>query len=150
MIDLSSLLINISIAINHHWEMGFYSLEFQRALASIGMALMYTKLFYWCRLFPQFAMTYRVLYDTIASIRSFMVLLLIVLFAFTNVNIILDSGRVGSGSGGSFMLVIKDNKWFGGLINQWRLGLGDFNTVLYPGENEILVWAGFILATIIT
>ena len=59
------------------------------------MAMMYTKLFYWCRLFPQFALTYRVLWDTITSITSFMVLLLIVLFAFTNVNIILDSGRIG-------------------------------------------------------
>ena len=107
---------------NHHWDFGIYPMSFQRALASVGISLMYMKLFYWCRLFPQFALTYRVLYDTFASISTFMVLLIIVLFAFTNINIILDSGRDEEDS---FMLPISGNKWIGGLIYQWRLGLGD-------------------------
>ena len=108
---------------------------------------MYFKLFYWCRLFPQFALTYRVLYDTITSISTFMVLLIIVLFAFTNVNIILDSGRDDDDS---FMTSIGGNKWIGGLISQWRLGLGDISTLGYSGENEGYVWLVFILATLIT
>ena len=48
------------------------------------------------------------------------------------------------------MVKIRDNKWLGGIINQWRLGLGDFNTLNFPGENELLVWIVFVLATIIT
>ena len=113
-VDSISIVLNVSIAVNHHWNFEIYSLVFQRALASFGIALMYFKLFYWCRLFPQFALTYRVLYDTITSISTFMVLLIIVLFAFTNVNIILDSGRDDEES---FMTSIGGNKWIGGLIS---------------------------------
>ena len=139
-------MINFSIVINHHWILRFYTLAFQRGLAAVGIALMYTKLFYWCRLFPQFALTYRVLYDTIMSIRTFFILLLIVLFAFTNINIILDSGRSEEDS---YVIKILGNKWVGELIQQWRLGLGDILTEKFSGESEMLVWVVFIIATII-
>ena len=46
LIDSASLFINISIVINQHWDVNIYSDHFQRALASIGMMLMYLKLFY--------------------------------------------------------------------------------------------------------
>ena len=91
--DSISIFINLSIAINHYWQLEFYKADFQRAIAAIGIGLMYFKLFYWCRLFPQFALTYRVLYDTILSIKTFFILLLTVLFAFANIKIILDGGR---------------------------------------------------------
>mmetsp|Transcript_26142 Transcript_26142/g.18565 ORF Transcript_26142/g.18565 Transcript_26142/m.18565 type:complete len:109 (+) Transcript_26142:1947-2273(+) len=39
---------------------------------------------------------------------------------------------------------------FNSVINQYLVGLGDFNTDNYSQENKIMIWLFFILATFIT
>ena len=112
---------------------------------------MYTKIFYWLRMWPKFALTVRVIKDVTFDMTEFLVMLFGVVALFGNAIYILDLGRRDTEAEIFPGIGENNNKWLGSLINQWLLGLGQFDSVdRFAGENVYTVWFIFVLATLIT
>ena len=94
-IDTLSLGLNTFILLNQSLKLEIVSLAWQRAMATYGIMLMYTKIFYWLRMSQDYALAVRVLNDVAYDMRVFLVMLFGVVALFGNAVYILDLGRLG-------------------------------------------------------
>lgn len=69
------------------------SLEWLRTLGCYGIMLIYSKTFYWLRMWPTYALSVRVIRDVTYDMKEFLVLLFGVVALFGNAIYILDLGR---------------------------------------------------------
>mmetsp|Transcript_26943 Transcript_26943/g.19397 ORF Transcript_26943/g.19397 Transcript_26943/m.19397 type:complete len:303 (+) Transcript_26943:5575-6483(+) len=114
-------------------------------LGSISCLLLWTKLFYWMRIFKPFSAFIRIISEIIMDIRVFSIMLLFCLAAFANCLMILDNNRDNPDEKniapytGSFV--------FDAMIHAYLTGLGDFNKDNYSLSDDVVVWIMFLLAT---
>jgi len=79
---------------------------------------MYTKIFYWFRMFQTLAFNVRVLKDVAYETRFFLILLCGIVALFGNAIYILDLGRqLDDDSGAELFPAVQRKKWLGSLVN---------------------------------
>ena len=150
-VDSVSLGINTFIFLSITLKLKLVSLVWLRTLGCYGIMLIYSKTFYWLRMWPTYALSVRVIKDVTYDMKEFLVLLFGVVALFGNAVYILDLGRRGEQNEIFSGIGDNNNKWLGSLINQWLVGLGQFDSVeVFYGENVYTVWTIFVLATLFT
>ena len=117
-------------------------------MCSIAVALMWFKLFYWMRLFTPTAFFMNLLAQTFQDILEFMIMLILIITTFTNMMYILNQKRILEG-GARLYGDDLENEMMNAWLTQFRLGLGDFNTDGFKGENAWYLWGIFIVAVVV-
>ena len=95
LIDSASLGINTFIFLNITLKLKLVSLVWLRTLGCYGIILIYSKTFYWLRMWPTYALSVRVIKDVTYDMKEFLVLLFGVVALFGNAIYVLDLGRRG-------------------------------------------------------
>ena len=116
-------------------------------VASVVLAVLWVKMFYWMRLFKPFASFIRVVEAIMESISVFSAMLFMVLFAFMNIIMVLQQNRTDGEAPifeGFTRIVPLD-----AIIHAYLTGLGDFGKDDYSEENGFVVWMFFLGATFI-
>ena len=116
-IDSVSLGLNTFIFLNVTLRLKLMSLEWLRTLGCYGIMLIYSKTFYWLRMWPTYALSVRVIKDVTYDMKEFLVLLFGVVALFGNAIYILDLGRRGEPNELFSGVGDNNNKWLGSLIN---------------------------------
>ena len=116
-IDSVSLGLNTFIFLNVTLRLKLLSLEWLRTLGCYGIMLIYSKTFYWLRMWPTYALSVRVIRDVTYDMKEFLVLLFGVVALFGNAIYILDLGRRGEPNELFSGVGDNNNKWLGSLIN---------------------------------
>jgi len=78
------------------YEVLMMSVEMTRIIAAITVFLLWIKVFYWMRLFESTAYFINLISQTIADIKIFLYLVLIVVIAFANVFFILNNNTASN------------------------------------------------------
>ena len=78
------------------YEVLMMSVEMTRIIAAITVFLLWIKVFYWMRLFESTAYFINLISQTIADIKIFLYLVLIVVIAFANVFFILNNNTTSN------------------------------------------------------
>jgi hypothetical protein len=113
---------------------------------------MWIKMFYWMKLFPSTAYFLTQLQETSKAVVGFLIMFMIVGFAFSNFFLILqlnldidqdeDAPNIVEG--------LVGNKYIDAMISMYLIALGEFSTDGYThGNNPWSAWFMFIFATII-
>ena len=116
-------------------------------LGSVVLAMLWVKMFYWMRLYKEFASFIRVVEAIMQEISVFSAMLLMVLFAFMNIIMVLQQNRT-HGEEPIFPSFTKLMP-LDAIIHAYLTGLGDFEKDAYSEENSFVVWMFFLTATFI-
>ena len=87
---------------------------------------MYAKLFYWMRLFDDYAAFIRMLQEIVIDIVPFMVFLVICIGMFSNSLLLLDQSRRLNGIDAPINEPVFGFAWFDSFVRQYLVGLGEF------------------------
>ena len=121
-----------------------------RTFATLAVILMWFKSFYWLRLFGNTSFFVKMIVQTLADIRYFLILFIFILMTFGNAIFILSSDRKEA-----IYKNYVDVGFLNVLLDQYELSLGEFNTDLFlepsdGGERDTVAWMVFIAATMLT
>ena len=114
----------------------------------MAVLLMWSKAFYWLRLFGPTSFFVRLIQDTIYDLKYFLILFVLILMTFGNAMLILSEGREDK--------LYRDyfsNNYMSVFLNQYELSLGEFdNENFIPGSDggDEIAWITFMGATLIT
>lgn len=147
--DFSSLILN---AVYVYSELNnTFSENTINLLGAICIIIMWTKMFYWMRIFKPFAAFIRIVSAIVKHISVFSAMLLMVLIAFANCIMVLQLNR--HDSDGEHIPPIFDGYTniipLDAIIHAYLTGLGDFNKDNYSEHNGLTVWVFFLMATFI-
>ena len=108
---------------------------------------MWLKLFYWMRLFSSTAYYVNLICQTIADIKIFGILVLLVIFAFANFFMILNDNNP-TDQEDSYVRKYVDNKIVDSFLSIYLIMIGDFDNKVYgDGLNTGVAYFFFVLAT---
>lgn len=148
-LDITQLAINLAfIVCKIHATVETHVLNI---LGSFALLLLYTKFFYWMRLFKPFSAFIRTISQIVNDIGVFCVMLLLCLMAFANIIILLQHNRSGNPDMDEtpifdpFVAIMPVDA----LLHAYLTGLGDFNKDNYSEEDAVVVWMMFFFATIL-
>jgi hypothetical protein len=156
-IDMTSLVLNMSqiVTLNINVWAGKIIIDANliRAIGAVGCFVMWVKVFYWMRLFKSTAPFVTLIMTTLADIKVFMIMLIIIILAFANFYYILNLNAIADKA-------TKDKPYVGdygfngvtnALINAYFTSLGefDFDNLGEHGANRYLAWIGFLMASFI-
>ena len=119
-----------------------------RTLATLAVILLWFKSFYWLRLFGNTSFFVKMIVQTLADIRYFLILFIFILMTFGNAIFILSSDRKEE-----IYKNYVDVGFLNVLLDQYELSLGEFNTELFlePSDGgDTVAWLVFIAATMLT
>merc|ERR1712032_1290324 len=110
---------------------------------------MWLKVFYWLRIFDKTAFFMNLLKRTLQDIPAFLIMLILAFTAFGNLFYIYNQWRTNRDfiGEGIFNEELKDQHFFNSLVYSYKLGLGDFDTENFTGENAAILWFIFLIAT---
>jgi len=160
MTDVCSMILNATIIFLCHAAQHTESIDFKtiRLIASVAVFIIWLKMFFWMRLFESTSGFIRMLTETLMDIKVFMIMLLLCLFMFGNTTLILNQNRYdvmvdeGDGEytpawlvGGHFGPAYVD-----AIVDQYMLGLGEFQMDYYNEGDSYILWILFIMSTFIT
>lgn len=111
---------------------------------------MYVKLFYWMRLFDDFAAFIRILSEIVVDTVPFMVFLVICIGMFSNSLLLLDQSRRLNGIDAPIDEPVFGFAWLDAFVRQYLVGLGEFGMDNFGEQDGTLVWIMFLLATLVT
>ena len=118
----------------------------KKGLYALACFLMWMKIYYMMRVFQDTAHFITLIYRIIVDIKTFMIMLCIVLVAFANFFYVIDKGDDSAEYLGRYV----KNRLVDSLIEMYFIGLGEYNKGNYSrGKNSIIIWIGFIMATFI-
>ena len=146
-----------------------FDVETIRVISALSSFIMWVKCFYWMRLFEKFAHFITLITQTIVDMSTFMFMLMLCIFAFTNFIVIINNNSSGANDPikEKYKDVYEDdlgnkiNNWtyvtqftdvavFNAFISMWRTGLGEFDDAHYDkGAYTYLLWTFFMMATFI-
>jgi len=124
-----------------------------RVLGSIATFLLWMKTFYWMRLFSNFAYFIALIVQTLIDIKTFAIVVVLLLCGFSNFFYIVNKNTFDSGDDenpDSFRYVASYSDWHASnaFISMYLLSLGDFDMENYSkGHDRVIVWAVFLIAT---
>ena len=145
--DLFQYITCLMMMILSMLNIGWPTLPTRRIIAALLVFILWFKMFDWMRLFDSTSFYIKLILVTIYDIMPFMVIYVIFLLMFgcamdcISLNRPEDEEIIESYIGWWFVDL---------LINQHLLGLGDFAMDNYSGQNGVLVYVFFTLATFLT
>jgi hypothetical protein len=118
----------------------------RNVVASIGVLLLYIKLFYYMRIFKNFTTFIKMIEEMIVDVKVFAVMLFICLCAYTNCIMVLDLNRTGEET------PVYDEKvgfgFFDAFLQTWMGGFGEFGLDGYAEENATVLYLVFFMSSI--
>ena len=117
---------------------------FLRCHGGIATFLIGIKVFYWMRLFKNSAFFIRLIVATLYDIRVFIGLMLLILFAFANFYMILNTETDEA----KYFNPIFGIPYIDAMFSMYLIALGDFSIILYdstPNKNAAYIF--FLIAT---
>ena len=157
-IDMSSLLLNY-LFMSMFFTNIFYNVEYfdQNLIyfyGSFAIFFMWIKVFYWFRLFPDYAYYVKLITQTISDSANFSLLVLIIMIAFGNFLMVADINNEGMKDDTGAQITYISNPYYGSkfldsVISIYMLGaLGDFDQGQYTqGYQQYSMIFMFICAT---
>ena len=145
LIDMGSLILNAYYVCFR--LKGIHSPDTLNVIGSICICIMWTKMFYWMRIFKPFASFIRVVEAIMKHIAVFSAMLIMVFLAFANIVIVLQKNR--SATDPAVFDAIVNIAPLDAFIHVYLLGLGEFGTDNYGEHNGNVLWAFFLIATFI-
>jgi len=124
-------------------------------IGCVAILLIWTKLFYWMRLFESFAAFIRMIQEMIVSSGVFFFMLLLLWVAFANVFVLIEKNRayvIDPKTGEPFEAIFSEQSGVGlidATIYTYLVGLGDFDTDNFNQSDIGMNWVIFILSTYI-
>lgn len=128
-----------------------------RTVGSLAMFFLWIKVFYWGRLFKSTAHFITLIVTTCCDIRTFVVMLFIIIGAFANFFLIINNNtpdnaayKAAHPKAGDFHYIgtYVGNPLVDSIIGVYLISLGEFDLDGYnEGPNVYLVWLFFILCT---
>lgn len=144
-IDICSFSLNSAVLTMHFLETDAHIM---RVCSSTAVAIMWIKLFYWCRLYTATAAFIRMIREIIIDCRAFGIMLFLCVCLFGNTLLILDQSRRIE----EIDLINEEAigvPFIDSIIRSYLVGLGEFGMDNYSASNAGLVWSYFILSTFI-
>jgi len=126
------------------WSPSDDTAALMNVVGAAATLLMWTKLFYWMRLFKPFAFFIRMIKDMIGDSMVFMCMLMLIWAGYANVLIVLNRNRVSDDSiyDRHFNIDVLDS-----FLNSYMLGLGEFALDNFDVSNNWIMWVLFVGAT---
>ena len=145
------LTLNISVLTNKiYGENGFLGVYSIRTYGGLCCWFMWIKVFYWMRIFKNFAYFITIIMATIRDSGSFMVMLCIIIFAFANLFFVIQNNTLNDPSY-YYVNSYLDNSVIDSIIAIYLMSLGEFDYSGYGnGPDKHVVWLFFILGTYLT
>ena len=137
-----SLSLNIFIVIYRIRVVGYRNehIFFLRQLGSIAVLLLWFKTMFWLRLFDTTAQYVSLVSRTLRDITSFMIILIIVLFALGTSLYLLQLNRIYSWTSQKELLLpynSSDSLFYSTMLYQYYIALGDFGAMNLTEESEL-------------
>lgn len=148
-LDLVSLSLNlwvfIQMIVNSIADHDIFKVGTLRAYIACACFVMWIKVFYWMRLYASFAYYVKLITQTLADVKLFLLLCLIIIFAFANFFFMLN---IGTDDNNRAMIHYTGYRILDSVIAIYQFSLGDFH---YSGfihsEYDFLLWMSFMLCT---
>ena len=91
-LETASFVLNMTLMIKYDFFYSFwYTIETQQIMASLAVGLMWYRAFTWMRIFEATAFFLRLLKMTLLDVRSFSIMMFVIITAFANILYILDA-----------------------------------------------------------
>ena len=159
-IDIASMVINgvfligMDVGLFSDEPNGMLTMENLRAFGAIAVFLLWIKTFYWMRLFKNLASFITLITQTLWDIRTFSIMVFLIICAFANFFYIINKNTFYSGDGADAFRYIVDytqTPVSNALMDMYFIALGEFASMANysKGHNSIIAWIMFILATLI-
>jgi hypothetical protein len=124
-----------------------------RTVGALAGWVMWIKVFYWMRLFKSTSYFIILIVRTITDSASFITMLLIVFFAYANMNFIIQLNVSGAEYKGDDVYVteyVKDWNIFNAIMAQYMVALGQFEAGnIGHGPSMIVAWFAFLSSSYI-
>ena len=123
--------------------LGIYTV---RTYGALCCWFMWIKVFYWMRIFRNFAYFITIITATIGDSGSFMVMLCIIIFAFANMFFIIQNNTLREDY--HYVNSFLGIGWLDSIIAMYLMSLGEFDYDGYgSGPDKYVAWSFFILGT---
>jgi len=155
-IDMISQILNLTFLIMFFMDVSSWNENLHgdsmRSVGAVACFLLWIKVFYWMRLFAPTAHFITLIFQTIADVKIFTLMLVIILFAFANFFYIIDQNAVLAISRGEIEAPYVDtffgNTYMDSVLSMYLLGMGEFGLDAYKeGPNSKMALTFFILGT---
>ena len=137
--------IFIQIVINICADDIVFSISSLRAYIGFACFIMWIKVFYWMRLWESTAYYVKLITQTLSDVKLFLLLCLVILFAFANLFFMLN---IGTDSNNRALIAYTGWAVIDSVIAIYQFALGDFH---YSGfihsEYDALLWPSFMVCT---
>lgn len=154
MTDMVSMSLNVAIIAMSNTGTDMKQV---RIFAAVAIFVLWIKMFFWMRLFDSTSGFIRMLIETLSDIKVFMCMLLLCLFMFGNTTLILNQNRydvmIEGDDGYEPALLVGEHFGMGyvdAIMDQYMLGLGEFQMDNYNNSDAAILWILFIMSTFIT
>lgn len=126
---------------NSAMDNSFFPIIWLRAYVAIACFIMWIKVFYWMRLFSSTAYYVKLITQTLDDVMLFLLLCLIILFAFANFFYMLN---IGTDSNNAALPVYTGLRIPDAIIAIFQFALGQFATDGFINSDyDILLWISF-------
>ena len=92
-VDISSFFLQVYLLVEHLFSLGWLDREYIVIVAFIAMIIMWSKVFFWLKLFSQTSFYIRLIGETIIGVAWFLLIFLITILMFANCMYILNANR---------------------------------------------------------
>jgi hypothetical protein len=128
---------------------GWNNVEIQiiRTVGALAGWVMWVKVFYWMRMFKDTSYFIILIMRTITDSLSFMIMLFIILFAYANMNFILQLNIEGKEYKDDVYVTeyAKGHGIFNSIMAQYMIALGNFDAgSIGTGPSMFFAWAAFL------
>lgn len=147
-VDNGSAILNLFLIVWPTNEDSFYNFSMQQKLAAVAISFVWYKTFYWMRLFDSTAFFINLLTATFTDIQAFVIMMLLLILGVSNVMLILNLNEQEDDlSPRAAYSDDTSSNFLNSVIWSYKLGLGEFDTDGFAGENELWLWMIWLMAT---
>jgi len=147
-VDIISYSLNLTVIICRFLVKNeSMKIEELRLIGAVAGLFLWFQIVFWLRLFDNTAQYVSLVLRTVGAIFSFMIVMIMMMFAFGTATYILQLNRIYGGSGEDELLFryqAGDYMYYSSIINQYLIVLGDFEGMNLNNKNEV----GEAMATI--
>ncbi len=154
-LQFSSYILNLTI-VGIHASKIKVDMDYLTQTASLATFILWMLMLYWMRLSYNLSFYVDIVKNSIYDIRYFLLMLILMIFTFSNALIILDYSNKDEyeesmNSYQSFITDVSGDTFLSSLIQQFLLGLGSVPTDnIINNKYRYLIWFYFIIAVIVT
>jgi len=140
LLESGSFLINLFLMVKYDFfpEVAFDT-ENRNLLAGVAIGLMWYRMFTWMRIYEPTAYFLRLLKMTLLDVRSFTLMMFVVITAFANILYILNTKRIANDEEPIYESQFGDS-FASAWVSEFLVGVGYYNFTNFAGEYTGTIW----------